>query len=159
MGGDLTHHAGELRPSPHLPLPETIPLTHPLDLPIQNLGLTCPGHLLTTLQKTRSRIPERTTPIFTPAMGKDIPTVIATIEKTQLADADENVLYLFAHDYNARGVVELFPEGNANGWKVAGWRERMLWGFVRDFEGALGGVVRGQEGKNTDGSGNGSGEL
>lgn len=83
-------------------------------------------------------------------MGKDIDEVVRTIQKTQLADADENVLYVFAHDGGARGIIELFPEGTANGWKEKGWKEKMLWGFVGDFEGALG-EVAGKKDKSGDG--------
>lgn len=77
-------------------------------------------------------------------MGKDIDEVIRTIEKTQIADADDKVLYLFAHDYNARGIIETFPAGTANGWKKGGWRESMLWRFIADFAEALKEVTKGQ---------------
>lgn len=82
-------------------------------------------------------------------MGKDVDQAIRTIEKTQVADADDNVLYLFAHDYAARGVVGFYPEKTANGWKKEGWREKLLWGFVEDFEGGLRGVLEkgGEESK------------
>lgn len=83
-------------------------------------------------------------------MGKDIDEVVRTIEKTQVADADENVLYLFAHDNWARGVIKFFPGETANAWKEEGWREKLLWGFVGDFEGALGEVVDGKGGKGGD---------
>jgi len=67
-------------------------------------------------------------------MGKDIPLAIETIKKTQQADADENVWYVFAHDRTLRGGnVELFP-ASANEWKQKGWREKLLWEFLADFE-------------------------
>lgn len=59
--------------------------------------------------------------------------VIETIEKTQVADADEAIWYVFAHDTKIRGVVDLFPK-EANGWKEKGWREKLLWRFLEDFE-------------------------
>lgn len=149
MGGDLTHHAGELRPSPHLPLPSSIPSYH---IPTLSTLLsahrgTCPGSLLESLQKSRDRIPERTTPFFDPNMGKDITEVVRTIEKTQVADADDNVLYLFAHDNVARKIIKFFPGETANEWKKEGWREKLLWSFVGDFEEALKGVSGEEDGE------------
>lgn len=85
-------------------------------------------------------------------MGKDIDEVVRTIEKTQVADADENVLYLFAHDYGARGVVGFFPGETANEWRGEGWREKLLWGFVGDFEGGLREVIE-KEGEKGEGEG------
>ncbi|KAK5075253.1 hypothetical protein LTS08_001664 [Lithohypha guttulata] len=134
MGGDLTHHAGEIRPSPGLPIPSSIPVD---DIPTLaarlSCGSSCPGAIFESMQETRGRKPASTTPFFEPAMGKDIPLAIKTIEKTQIADADENILYIFAHDSKIRGVVDLFPS-SANNWKQKGWRQKLLWRFLEDFE-------------------------
>lgn len=134
MGGDLTHHGGELRPHEGLPLPSSIPADSIPEL-VKNLGLgsACPGAIFESLQSDRGRKPGKTTPFFDPAMGKDIPLAIETIKKTQVADTDDNVLYIFAHDNKIRGVVDLYPK-QANDWKNKGWREKVIWRFLEDFE-------------------------
>lgn len=78
-------------------------------------------------------------------MGKDIPTAIETIKKTMEADADENVLYIFAHDAKVREVVKgnFFP-GTVNAWKEKGWRDALLWRFLEDFEEAARRVKQGE---------------
>lgn len=134
MGGDLTHHAGELRPHKGLPIPSSIPADNIPDLVVNlALGSGCPGAIFESIQKQRARNPGKTTPFFEPAMGKDIPLAIETIKKTQFADTDDNVLYIFAHDNKIRGIVDLYPE-KANDWKSKGQREKLLWRFLEDFE-------------------------
>lgn len=134
MGGDLTHHGGELRPSPLMPLPDSIPASRVPEL-CQHLAYTtaCPGAIFENIQSARDRKPPMTTPFFDPTMGKDIAQAIETIKKTQQADADENVWYVFAHDKKLFGVVDLFP-ASANNWKQKGWREQLFWRFLEDFE-------------------------
>ena len=134
MGGDLTHHSGELRPSVHLPLPSEIQDSQiPKLCSALGYASCCPGSIFETLQSERGRIPATTTPFFVPTMGKDIQVAIETIEKTQVADADGDVIYVFAHDVKIREVVDLFPK-EANQWKEKGWREMLLWRFLEDFE-------------------------
>lgn len=129
FGGDLCHHGGEIRPSDQLPLPQTIDLILP--------GLSrrpCPGAELEALQTSHGRKPNE--PFFDPAMGLSIEEAIRTIKKTQTFDADDNVLFIYAHDGTVREVADLFPH-KANDWKVKGWRDKMLWAFLNDFHVAL----------------------
>ena len=130
MGGDLCHHGGEIRPSEHLPLPEKVHLKAFSHFP----GGFCPGSELEALQKSRSRAVNE--PFCDPNMGLDIPQAISTIKKAQEADGDPNVLFIYAHDASLRTNVDLFPK-NANDWKKKGWREKILWHFLGDFESAL----------------------
>ncbi|OAP59117.1 hypothetical protein AYL99_06415 [Fonsecaea erecta] len=130
MGGDLCHHGGEIRPSPYAPLPTQIHL-HPVAGAMQ-VHSPCPGAVFEALQERRGRSPARTRPFFDPAMGLSIPQAIDTIVKAQKADADTNVLFIYAHDATARGVADLFPL-TANEWKKRGWREKMFWAFLADF--------------------------
>ena len=127
FGGDLCHHGGEIRPSEHLPIPEKV---HHKAFS-QLSGGFCPGAELEAIQKGRSRAINE--PFFDPAMGLNIPQAIETIKKTQEADADSNVLFIYAHDGAVRGNVDLFPR-KANDWKQKGWREKLLWNFLADFE-------------------------
>lgn len=128
MGGDLCHHSGEIRPSPNLRIPQEIPITSAGSV------LPCPGSAFEGLQIQRQKAPDE--PFFEPAMGLDIPLTIDTIRRAQDADAESNVWFVYAHDPSLYGVVDFFP-WFANDWMAKGWRERTLWAFLRDFEGAV----------------------
>lgn len=130
MGGDLCHHGGEIRPSKHIPLPDQVRL----DAFTQFRGGVCPGAALESLQKTRSRSIDQ--PFFDPSMGFDIPLAIETIKKTQEADADDHVLFIYAHDTFVHGQIDLFPK-KANDWKEKGVKEKLFWAFLHDFAPAL----------------------
>lgn len=95
--------------------------------------LPCPGSTFEDLQIRRQRKPDE--PFFELAMGLNIPLTIDTIKRAQDADAESNVWFGYAHDPSMYGVVDFFP-GSANDWMEKGWRERTLWAFLRDFEGA-----------------------
>lgn len=127
MGGDLCHHGGELRPSEYIPLPKEIS-PHPFTRALYPL---CPSAVFEAIQHKRGR--SLTAPFFDPAMGVSIPEAIRSIQKAQKADANDNVLFMYAHDPVVRGVVDLFPLG-ANDWKQKRWREKMFWAFLADFE-------------------------
>jgi hypothetical protein len=131
LGGDLCHHAGELRPSPYLPLPQELTLP---GLAARYAGGVCPGADLEALQVRRGRGREQ--PFFEPASGYSVEETNATIEKTWVADVRDDVLFIFAHDTKVGDVVDFFPK-RANEWKEKGWREKVLWRFVEDFEEAL----------------------
>ncbi|ETS79696.1 hypothetical protein PFICI_09549 [Pestalotiopsis fici W106-1] len=125
MGGDLCHHASELRPSKYIPLPDTI------EYPIISASLyPCPGAVIERLQRPRGRC--SLDPIFDPARGVPLEDAIETVRKTQELDADENVLFIYAHDKSVTEIGDLFPLA-ANDWKKHGWRDRMFWAFLRDF--------------------------
>ena len=130
MGGDLCHHGGELRPSEYIPLPTEIS-PHPFTKAFHS---PCPGAAFEQIQHSRNR--SLTKPFFDPAIGLSIPDAIRSIEKAQKADADDNVLFIYAHDASVSGVAELFP-ASANEWQSKGWREKMFWAFLEDFRGAV----------------------
>ncbi|RSM01880.1 hypothetical protein CDV31_011164 [Fusarium ambrosium] len=126
MGGDLCHHASELRPSKYIPLPDTI------EYPIISASLyPCPGAVIEQLQRPRGR--GALDPMFDPARGVPLEDAVETVQKTQELDADENVLFIYAHDKAVTEIGDLFPL-TANNWKKDGWRQRMFWAFLRDFK-------------------------
>ena len=131
MGGDLCHHGGEIRPSEYIPLPKEI-TPHPLT---KALHPPCPGATFEKIQRSRHRSMDK--PFFDPAMGLSIPESIRSIEKAQKADADDNVLFIYAHDASVRGVGDFFPQ-HANDWQKKGWREKIFWAFLEDFKVAIG---------------------
>ncbi|KAE8382664.1 beta-lactamase-like protein [Aspergillus bertholletiae] len=145
MGGDLCHHAGQIRPSPLLPLPEIVepnPFRHLSASPLSRIP--CPGSLLESLQIPRSRKP--TEPFFIPNDGYDIPQAIRTIEHAQEADADDNVWFVYAHDASLLGVVDFYPN-HVNNWKERNLSKKLKWEFVRDFKGAVERILTKQEGE------------
>ncbi|OAL40504.1 hypothetical protein AYO20_00240 [Fonsecaea nubica] len=61
---------------------------------------------------------------------------VRTIVKAQEADADDKVLFIYAHSKAVERYAELFPL-KANQWKRKGWKRKVLWDFVRDFKVAV----------------------
>ena len=129
MGGDLCHHGGEIRPSAHQPIPDKVHLHEPQDAWLS-------GQLFRDINVKRGRKEDQ--PIFDPLEDAtaDVPASMKTIRETQVADADEDVFFVFAHDMSIDGVVDLFPLP-ANDWKSKGWRERVRWSFLEDLIPAL----------------------
>lgn len=130
MGGDLCHHGGAIRPSEYISLPKEIRI----DAFSRFRGGFCPGAKFEAVQELRGRRPDQ--PFFEPTFGADIPLAIETIGKVQIPDADDNVLFVFAHDPTIRGVMDMFP-AEANGWKAKGWRDKLFWRFLEDFKDAV----------------------
>ncbi|KGO54840.1 hypothetical protein PEX2_090930 [Penicillium expansum] len=130
MGGDLCHHSGEIRPSKHLRIPHDIQpsFTAPVSFP-------CPGGSVYE-QLLVQRTGSVDKPFFRPAIGVDIEQAIDTIEKAQVADAESNIWFVYAHDASLLNCVDLFPL-SANGWKEKKWREKTLWAFLEEFETAI----------------------
>jgi hypothetical protein len=128
MGGDAAHHPGLLRPSPYLPLPESI---HPSPF---TSSAPCTWEMLQRIQPQHSL----TEPYLRPARGMfpAYDEAEDTIRKIQELDAQDNILVILPHDRTVLGVVELFPE-SVNEWLKQGVKERLRWMFLGDFEGAL----------------------
>lgn len=116
MGGDLCHHGGEIRPSPWLSLPDRVE------------GRS--GAEFQKLNVKRGRAPGG--PLVEPARDVDVELARQTIARTQVADADPNVWFVFAHDTAIFEGVDLFPD-RANAWKEKGWKDMTMWRFLRDF--------------------------
>ncbi len=147
MGGDLCHHGGEIRPSPYVPLVPLDPTKSGLvggdsedstksgleSGLVRGRGPPCPGaSTYSTIQHSRGRTDSE--PFFVPAMGLSIPETVETIRKAQKADANPNILFVYAHDTSVWQVADsLFP-AKANNWLRAGWRDKMFWAFLADFE-------------------------
>jgi glyoxylase-like metal-dependent hydrolase (beta-lactamase superfamily II) len=134
MGGDAAHHAGEIRPTEHLPLPREIKLDPtPVHFPH-----CCPGEIL-----MNDVHPEKsaTKPFYRAADGFNEDSEVAdwTIEGVSDFDADEHVLVVIAHDRSMHDVVDFFPKP-ANEWKSKGWGTSGRWRFLADFSAGLEGA-------------------
>ncbi|KAL1988986.1 hypothetical protein VTN96DRAFT_5749 [Rasamsonia emersonii] len=135
MGGDSCHHAGQIRPSPYLPLPEQIRPHQPQD---EASHPPCPGALFEKIHP--DPVNYRTRPFYRIRVWEDGTTVAhdpdtaqQSIYRLQPFDAAENVFFVFAHDRTLADVVDIFP-ATANRWKEAGWKERGRWRFLRDWK-------------------------
>lgn len=124
MGGDLTHHGGEIRPSRYLPLPKELPLEVGADRSLSD------GASFRKLNVQRGRREDQT--VVDPVMVVDEKSSDQTIERAQVADADPNVWYVMAHDSALFEGIDLFPE-QANAWRAKGWKEKTMWQFLVDF--------------------------
>ena len=125
----MCHHAGEMRPSRIRPLPSDIT---PNPFTSKKINM-CPAAALALLQQSRSRTAEE--PFFDPALGPDVPEAVISVRKSQEADGNDNVFFIYAHDDSIMGVVDLFPLP-INKWKSEGWAEKVRWKFLADFQSA-----------------------
>ena len=136
MGGDACHHGGEFRPSPYLPLPESI-FPSPLHL---SYTTPCPGLLFEPLLRDG----DKTKPFYGIAnlpdgkgVAENVEEAEDTVAKVMEADAHAEVLVAMAHDETLVGVVDFFPE-YADGFLGKEWVEKSRWLFLRDFKDAIG---------------------
>lgn len=136
MGGDISNHPGEFRPSEHTPLPALIspsPLNHSSPMP-------CPGHIFAKIHpEGRSDSPfyrQGTWPGGEPC-PVDLPALLESHRKLRLVDAPSTeVFVILAHDENVGDVINFFPQ-SANAWKKLGWADRARWMFLGDFKEAV----------------------
>lgn len=135
MGGDATHHPGELRPSRYLPLPERVspdPFT-------EKEGESCETKQFEKLLVDG----DRTGPFFEPSVMPNgqcvhysMEQAKETITKIQEVDAADNIMVMMAHDASLLDVVQFFPK-QANDFMRKGWKEKARWRFLKDFAEAV----------------------
>jgi len=143
LGGDCAHHAGEWRPTEYLPLPDEIT---PSPLPAISSN-SCPGALITPIHRFHHKnvtAPEcdadaKTHPFFTvrDEASHNGAEARESVEHMCEFDAHDNILTMIAHDNTMLDVVDFFPKASANKWKQKGWREKVMWQFLRDFHEAV----------------------
>ncbi|EKG09720.1 hypothetical protein MPH_13242 [Macrophomina phaseolina MS6] len=135
-GGDASHHSGELRPSPFLPLPDSVEPS-PYSSPPFQLGTFCPGALI---QEMAHPLRSRTKPFYelapTGMPTFELETAQKTVEELGEFDGDDNVSVVIAHDAKLKEVVDFFPKP-ANAWMEKGWKGMSLCRFLADFAGAV----------------------
>lgn len=138
FGGDVCHYGGCFRPTQHIPLPETIPVTALVN---SRFRLPCPCSIFTNLHPafgTKGDEGARTEPFFkvTQKEGSwyvDPPVAQESVDKLADFDAAEEVFVAIAHDGGLMDVIDLFPNGTMNDWKEKGWKERSHWGFLEEL--------------------------
>jgi len=136
FGGDTAHHCGEFRPTPLVPLPESISPS-PFEPPKSHSFCPCsifePIH---PLADPKSAF--RTTPFYEPAppMITDAVASRATLEALKAFDACPDVFVVIAHDTSLLDVLEFYPKAELAGWEEGGERsakEIGRWRFLKDF--------------------------
>jgi glyoxylase-like metal-dependent hydrolase (beta-lactamase superfamily II) len=136
MGADICHHGGQIRPTKFLPLPEDISLNI---FPSRLRAPECPGALFIDAHPKHSAV-EPFYRVANPPQGgaasSDPSEAQKSVEKLIDIDCHENVFTVIAHDKTMLDVLEFFPQ-TLNDWRSKGYRERSMWMFLRDFEGAL----------------------
>ena len=117
MGADACHHPGVLRPTQHLPLPQSL----------INASLTA---------EIRSPNPPLDKPFcevsFSQLVFPDRQAAMETVRKIQELDASDNILVVMAHDLSLRTKIPLFPR-KINGWEAENLKLDTRWLFCQDF--------------------------
>jgi hypothetical protein len=141
LGGDTAHHCGEFRPTPLLPLPESI-FPSPFGPPTGQSLSPCPGSIFEPVHRSAAD-PEsdfRTTPFYeaAPAMHTDAVASRVTLEALKMLDASPDVLVVIAHDPSLLDILEFSPDLKAEltGWQEGGERNTKVigrWRFLKDF--------------------------
>ncbi|GAB7366406.1 hypothetical protein MBLNU230_g8203t1 [Neophaeotheca triangularis] len=135
-GGDACHHSGEMRPTPHLPLPKSL---DPSPAPRVHAA-PCPGELLAGIHPHRHK--NATSPFYyvTPQLSYDKELADWSIAGLGEFDGqpDENVLIVLAHDQSMMDPPQfpLYPE-SMNEWHKQGVGQKVRWRFLEDFASAV----------------------
>jgi hypothetical protein len=128
LAGDTEHHPAVIRPSPGVPLPQSVAATLP------------------TLLKAYGA-PEYDNPFSYPALQnasihQDVVTAQTTLNKLRRFDARSDTWVLMAHDgslkttngsdayRNDRDAIPLFPK-TINGFAKKGWKESSRFAFLQ----------------------------
>lgn len=111
LGGDVCHHAGELRPTNKVPLCNKLyQAVHPQqrhDSPFYKTAFSPFNHDTEEARRSVNMVTE--------------------------FDADPNIMILLAHDNSLLETIDLFPK-SINDWKDKGWKERNTWQFLSDLD-------------------------
>lgn len=126
LTGDSCHHAGEIRPTKHIPLPDMIEPSPVPDI----IHPICPGHVFRSIHPDQSRV----TPFYTitEAFNDDVETANSTITGLQELDSGNNILTLITHDSALLSEIPLFPK-SLEGWADTDIKKRLNWKFLADF--------------------------
>ena len=135
LGGDICDAPQAWRPNRHMPLPDEIPLSVPLD---SRFPRPCPCKLFLGCHPEKDESVARTTPFCRLSDAESslyIEPGVAqqSAEALKALDADPSVLVCVAHDDSLLPTLRKFPEGNINDWKREGWKEATAWGFVNEL--------------------------
>jgi hypothetical protein len=133
FGGDIAHHPGEYRPTPHLPLPTEIKPS-----PFEGLksASVCPGALFESIHRTKEAGGDyRTTPFYgvNPNANISLDEAQVSVDKMEVFDASLDVFLIIAHDKDMMDILPFFPK-TITGWDETDSKAVGTWKFLKDFE-------------------------
>jgi hypothetical protein len=139
LGADTCHFAGSLRPSPYIPLPQTLDaMTSGLDAyfpsacPCTMFGDCHPSHS-TTEKRTKAYYKASRAPgsaYLNPNLADE------SISSMKEFDASPNVFVCLAHDPGLFDVLPLFNQNSGyiiNDWREKGYKEATRWRFLNEL--------------------------
>ncbi|KAI1130706.1 beta-lactamase-like protein [Nemania abortiva] len=123
MGADSCHHAGVLRPTEYLPLPQPQAISPPSSATPQRHTLD--GTALTPFQQVADG------PLF-----PDHASAMETVRKIQELDAADNIFVLISHDLSLKTRIPFFPE-TINNFMEKNLKNDTRWLFCADYDGLI----------------------
>jgi hypothetical protein len=134
LGGDICHFGGSFRPTPLVPMPETLSL--------DEIG-PCEHHAMPVNTDIFTRChpdPENcaTMPFYRVCSRRDSwyvdPRLAGqSIARLETLDADDRVLVLIAHDPSVVEEAPFFPRASLNDWHATGLKYRLRWRFLKEL--------------------------
>ncbi len=131
MGGDICHHPGQFRPSPHQPLPSIISPNPSIDTAYRH----APGPFLSTFSLT---VIARGHSMLWQDQRMETRPHLAPMRWTlpyancRELEALDEVLVVIAHDTSLLSVIDFFPN-YADDFLENGWARDSKWLFLKDF--------------------------
>lgn len=134
LGGDISHFPAMYRPSPQVPMPDTIPPEVKLDARFSH---PCPCDLFTACHP-RGLSKAQNSPYYEPSNREeswydDAAEAKRSIDAMVEFDADEDVFVAIAHDPALGEVCEQFPQSTMNEWKAKQWKAQAHWHFLNEL--------------------------
>ena len=114
LAGDSFHHPSELRPTPHVKLPNELNLPDFRPRP-------CSRQIFESLRPRRPLDKPFVDP--SESLSHNNRQALETIAKIQSFDADDSCFVVAAHDESLYPIMEYFPK-QANSWLEKGWKEK-----------------------------------
>lgn len=134
LGADACHFMGVVRPTEQNPMPEifdkTTSLSPVADTPISSDAFTaCHPHGPESARRK---------PFYCVSSGQhslyaDAAAAAETLDKIRNLDADPRAMIVIAHDTSVLGALPMFPHGTINAWKERGYKEAVMWNWVKEL--------------------------
>ncbi|KAI4719846.1 Metallo-hydrolase/oxidoreductase [Aureobasidium sp. EXF-10727] len=120
LGGDVAHHAGQVRPSVQRPLPS---------------GMLRPALCVVGHEGEVQLVGDAATqPFYTPSPGvhHDLDVLHESLDKVRKFDADDRIMIALAHDESLCGRLEFFPNKIDESFGQ-GTHNEIRWGFLKNL--------------------------
>ncbi|KAM7187775.1 beta-lactamase-like protein [Naviculisporaceae sp. PSN 640] len=136
LAGDAFHHPGEIRPSRWLKVPETLSVSLAASTG-EKMGRR--ALIGDALPRKHRHQPQGKIGDHKYKWHHNPAQAASTLQKLQEFDAQSNILVLAAHD---ESLLDLdpdmwYPRGTLDGWFKDRLKDKLHWGFMADFVGAI----------------------